>query len=140
VLRSDLNEVSGDAAGDPLLRFPSPTAGALIDILMYEGEVEEAWMVATEHGCNDTTWMTLARARETDHPVTSISVYERAVFTEIDRKNRNAYLAAVDLLARIRSLADAAGQPKRFEEVIARVRTEHRAKRSLMGMLDDEGW
>ncbi len=139
-LRSDLSEASGDATVDPSHRFPSPSAGALIDILMYEGEVEDAWMVATEHGCSDATWMTLARARETDHPLASISVYERAVFTEIDKKKRNAYLAAVDLLARIRRLADAAGQPQRFDEVIVRVRTEHRPKRSLMGMLDDKGW
>jgi len=140
VLRSDLTETSDDGTGGSSHRFPSPSAGALIDILMYEGEVEEAWMVASEHGCSDATWMTLARARESGHPIDSISVYERAVFTEIGKKKRKAYLAAIDLLARIRRLADTAGQPQRFDEVIARVRTEHRPKRSLMGMLDDEGW
>lgn len=118
---------------------PRP-AQALIDILMYEGDVEGAWTVATEHGCDNDTWMTLARARETTHPLDSIAVYEREVLVLIDRKKNHAYRAAVDLLERIRVLADRAGQPERFAALLERVRTEHRAKRNLKALLDDKSW
>jgi len=139
VLHSDLAERRGDTTYIPSHRLTNP-AGALIEILMYEGELESAWMVAAEYGCSDRTWMNLARAREASHPLASISVYERAVFDEIDKKKRNAYVAAVGLLGRIRVLADSAGQPERFNDLMERVRTEHRLKRSLMALLDDKGW
>lgn len=118
---------------------PRP-AQALIDILMYEGDLEGAWAIATEYGCDNDTWMTLARAREATHPLGSIAVYEREVLVLIDRKKNRAYRAAVDLLERIRVLAEGAGQPERFTVLLERVRTEHRAKRNLKALLDDKGW
>ncbi len=118
---------------------PRP-AQALIDILMYEGDVEGAWTIATEYGCDNGTWMTLARVREAKHPLGSIAVYEREVLALIDRKKNHAYRAAVDLLERIRVLADRAGQPERFTVLLERVRTEHRAKRNLKALLDDKAW
>jgi uncharacterized Zn finger protein len=139
VLRNNLADVSEEEIAAPNWRVGYP-ASALIEILMYEGELESAWTVATEYGCSDSTWMTLARAREDTHPLASIAVYERTVFDEIDKKKRNAYLAAVDLLSRIRDLAGSAGQPERFTDVVERVRSEHRPKRSLMAMLDDKDW
>ncbi|MCL1693299.1 MAG: SWIM zinc finger family protein [Actinomycetia bacterium] len=118
---------------------PRP-AQALVDILMYEGDVEDAWTIATEYGCDNDTWMTLARAREATYPLGSIAVYEREVLALIDRKKNHFYRAAVDLLERIRVLADVAGQPERFTVLLERVRTEHRAKRNLKALLDNKGW
>ncbi len=118
---------------------PRP-AQALIDILMYEGDLEGSWTIATEYGCDNDTWMTLARAREVEHPIGSIAVYEREALALIDRKKNHFYRAAVDLLERIRVLADRAGQPERFAAFLERVRTEHRAKRNLMALLDDKAW
>ena len=51
-----------------------PTAGrgrpsdVLIEILMFDGEIEDAWAVASEHGCADGHWLSLAAARQNDHP------------------------------------------------------------------------
>ena len=118
---------------------PRP-AQALVDILMYEGDVEDAWTTATEYGCDNDTWMALARAREATHPLDSIAVYEREVLALIDRKKNHTYRAAVDLLERIRVLADRAGHPERFTVLLERIRTEHRAKRNLKALLDDKAW
>ena len=128
--------------GDDVRRshlVPRPSV-ALVEILMYEGDVEGAWTIAADYGCDDKTWLTLARAREATHPLDSISVYEREVFALIDRKKNRAYQAAVDLLDRIRVLADGVAQPERFSVLVERVRTEHRAKRNLMALLDRKGW
>ena len=134
--------VAEPAPSDDLRRsFGSPTvAQALIDILCHEGQVDEAWEAASRHGCDDRMWMTLARAREADHPLDAIAVYERQVFQQIDRKKNGGYRAAVDLMARIRRLADTAGEPVRFAAVLGRVRTEHKAKRNLKALLDAKGW
>ena len=133
------------AGAAPLRSAPSQGRGlgdgsVLAEILLYEGRADEAWQAATEHGCRQRLWMTLARAREDTHPLDAIGVYEPEVFALIDQKKTPAYRSAVDLMSRIRRLATAAGRPDRFTAVLERVRVEHRAKRNLKKLLDDKGW
>ncbi len=123
----------------PLPAVPS-AAAALVDILLYEGRVDAAWDAAEDFGCRSQVWLTLARAREQSHPLDAISVYESAALAIIGRKNPKQYRSAVDLMVRVRRLADAAGEPERFMSLLGRVRTEHRAKRKLKGLLDAQGW
>lgn len=123
---------------NPLLdRGPATT---LVEILLYEGHVEDAWVAASTYGCDDRTWMTLARAREATHPLDAIPIYERAIATQIDTKKNAGYRAAVDLLARIRTLASKAGEPQRFTDLLASVSAEHARKRNLMALIDKKRW
>lgn len=103
-------------------------------------KADEAWHVAADHGCDARMRMTLARAREATHPLDAINVYEPEVFALIDQKKNGAYRSAVDLMARIKRLSAAAGESERFQAVLHRARTEHRAKRNLKAMLDKKGW
>lgn len=132
---------AGDTEGrtrNPLLeRSPATT---LVEILLYEGRAEDAWSTASTHGCDDRTWMTLARARETTHPLDAIPIYERAMAAQIDTKKNGGYRAAVDLLARIRTLATKAGEPQRFTDLLAAVTAEHARKRNLMALVDKKRW
>ncbi len=96
-------------------------------------------MVALEHGCDGRLWLALAKAREADHPLDSISVYEREMESQIETKTNRGYRAAVDWLARIRRLASEAGEPGRFDELLNRVRQQHKPKRNLMALLDKPG-
>ena len=147
-LGSALAGVPGRAAGSTTPgaafgTFPpavSGAAGALVDILLYEGQVDAAWDAAHAHGCRADVWLTLARAREEANPVDAIAVYESAALAIIDRKKAMQYQSAVDLMVRIRSLADAAGKPDRFTSLLGQVRTEHKAKRKLKSLLDAQGW
>ena len=121
-------------------RIGSQTAAVLVDILLYEGRIDEAWSAAIAFGCAREMWMTLARAREQAHPLDAIAVYETEVLSLINRKKTPAYKSAVDLMNRIRRLAGTAEEPYRFSGLLERVRTEHRAKRNLKKLLDDKGW
>ncbi len=123
--------------------LPPPVPGAaaaLMEILMYEGLAEAAWDVARQHGCGSQMWLTIARALENTRPLDSIAVYEPAALAIIDAKKADRYQSAVDLMVRIRRLADSAGKPRRFESLLSRVRTEHKAKRKLKSLLDAQGW
>ena len=62
------------------------------------------------------------------------------MLARIDQKKTPAYRSAVDLMDRIRRLAEAAGEPDHFTGLLEQVRTEHRAKRNLKKLLDDRGW
>lgn len=53
--------------------------------------------------------MTLARARESTHPLDAVPIYERAVAAQIETKKNGGYRAAADLLSRIRTLTANAG-------------------------------
>ena len=139
LLRARLDAGDTDARmGTPLLdRGPATT---LVDVLLYEGEVDHAWAAASTYGCDERTWMTLARAREATHPLDAIPIYERAVAAQIDTKKNSGYRAAVDLLTRIRTLADKAGQPEYFTKLLASVTTEHARKRNLLALIDNKRW
>ena len=141
-LRSRLSRLDGrvpDDRGASNAAVPR-AAEALVEILAYEGRVEEAWNAATVHGCAERMRMTLARAREKTHPSDAMGVYEPRVLELINQKKTHAYRSAVDLMDRIRRLADAANEPDRFRSLLERVRTEHRAKRNLKKLLDAKGW
>ena len=139
LLRARLDAGDSEAhTRSPLLdRGPATT---LVEILLYEGDVDDAWEAASAYGCDERTWMTLARAREAMHPLDAIPIYERAVVTQIDTKKNGGYRAAVDLLARIRTLADKAGEPGRFTELLVAVTAEHARKRNLMALIDKKRW
>ena len=123
---------------NPLLeRAPATT---LVEILLYEGRADDAWSAATAHGCDERTWMTLAKARETTHPLDVIPIYERAVAAQIDTRKSGGYRAAVDLLARIRTLATKGDQPQLFSRLLATVVAEHGRKRNLMAFIDKNRW
>ncbi len=115
-------------------------ASALIQILLYEGEVEAAWAAAGEHGCEQRLWLTLARAREAGHPLDAIEIYERETFDRIDTKKNAGYRSAVDYLVRICKLAEDVGRAERFDELLTEVRVRHKPKRNLMALLDERGW
>ena len=147
-LRRALAAFPGGAAGSatPRAAFGTPppsvprAAGALVDILLYEGQVDAAWDAARAYGCRAQTWLTLARAREETHPLDAIAVYEAAALAIIERKDAKQYQSAVDLMVRLRRLADLAGQPDLFTSLLEQVRTEHKAKRKLKALLDAQGW
>jgi uncharacterized Zn finger protein len=132
---------AGDTASrthNPLLeRSPATT---LVEILLYEGRAEEAWTAAVNHGCDDRTWMTLARAREATHPLDAVPIYERAAAAHIETKKNGGYRAAVDLLSRIRTLTAKAGEPQRFTNLLAAITAEHGRKRNLMALIEKKGW
>ena len=132
---------AGDTAArsrNPLLeRSPATT---LVEILLYEGIVEGAWDAAVAHGCDERTWMTLARARESTHPLDAIPIYERAAAAQIDTKKNGGYRTAVDLLTRIRTLAAKAGQPELFADLLTAITAEHGRKRNLMTLIDKKRW
>lgn len=115
-------------------------AKALVEIVLYEGRIEEAWAAATEFGCDHQMRLTLARARESTHPLEVIEIYEPEVLSQIERTKTPAYKIAVELMDRIRRLADAANEPHRFTDLVERVRTEQRFKRNLKKLLDEKGW
>jgi hypothetical protein len=116
------------------------TNDRLIALLLADGNVEGAWEAATRHRCSVPVLRDLAERREDSAPGDSIDVYEPLVHQAIAHKSNDGYADAVDLMARIERLSLAAGVPERWNQLLHRVRTEHRPKRNLKALLDQRRW
>lgn len=113
---------------------------SLVEILLFEGEAEEAWEIATRHGCDKRLWLKLAGTREEHDPLDAVDVYEREIHAQIDTKKNRGYRTAAELLEKVKRLSGQAGQPERFRGLISSVRSEHGRKRNLMALFETKGW
>jgi len=118
----------------------SKHASVLVDVLLYEGQVDEAWKVANHHGVDDQTWMKLAHARASEHPLDVIPIYERAAEALVETKKAGAYQDAVRILKRIENLAASGGEAVLFRQVLARMVEDHARKPSFIALLRRAGW
>lgn len=112
----------------------------LVEVLLWERRVDEAWAEATERNCSHFVWMLLAAARESEHPADAIPIYQREVEILAARKNNHAYAETVTLLRRIRDLFARSDRSNDFTDYVAAMRETHRRKRNLMKLLDIERW
>lgn len=81
--------------------------------------------------------MALAKAREEEHPLDAVGVYQREVEQLVDRKQTQTYEAAVELIGHIVELLRAAGRDA--DAYVAEVRHRHRPKTKFLGLLASAG-
>lgn len=117
-----------------------PDNSTIVEILLWEKDVEAAWQEAQSGGCSGHLWLELARLREKSHPKDAISVYQRAVEPTLARKNIDAYRSAVQTLRTIQRLMNGLGMEVEFQRYLEEVRTGHRPKRNFMKLLDHVRW
>ncbi|MBI1758932.1 MAG: hypothetical protein HYR62_06870 [Actinobacteria bacterium] len=51
---------------------PSQGHSTLVEILLWEEDVDGAWQAAQHGGCTDHPWLQLARARAEHHPADAV--------------------------------------------------------------------
>ncbi len=139
-LTSRIASLEADGASARSVYDIEAHATTMAQILLSAGRVDDAWAVASAHGCSNSVWMSLARAREADHPMDSVQVYERQALADIATANRSGYTKAVRLMRRIERVCADAARPDAFDDFVTRVRIEHKAKRTLIAMLDAQDW
>jgi uncharacterized Zn finger protein len=111
----------------------------LVDILLWEGNVEEAWREAKEGGCSDQLWLYLAARREEVYPEDSLTIYQERIEPLVNRTNNKAYRDAYELLIRVRELTRRLGREAEFEEYVELLRLEYKRKRNFIKLLDGMG-
>lgn len=111
----------------------------LVEILLWEGNVEEAWREAKEGGCSDELWLNLAAQREEVYPEDSLAIYQERIEPLVNRTNNKAYRDAYALLIRVRELTRRLGREAEFEEYLELLRLEYTRKRNFIKLLDGMG-
>ena len=119
---------------------PRVDASDLVEVFLFEHDLEQAWAEANAGGCSPKLWLELARKREREHPTDAIPIFEEEVERLIGAKRNEAYQEAVGMMAHIGKLMRAAAQPEAFQSYSAGVRARHKAKRNLVKLLDARRW
>jgi uncharacterized Zn finger protein len=111
-----------------------------VSILLWEGDIEEAWRHAVVGGCGEGQWEVLAHRRAVSHPADARWVYEGQLDAALMPASDGAYERVVDLLQRLRPLYLALDEPAAFDELVADIRRRHGRRRKLLERLDSAGF
>jgi hypothetical protein len=112
----------------------------LVEILLWEKDVETAWREAKAGGCSDELWLELAARREKDHPEEALPVYQGLIDPLVNQKHNEAYREAVRLLGKVGELMRRLGRRAEFDAYLEGVRTAHKPKRNLMKLIGEARW
>lgn len=113
-----------------------PLPDALVDVLLYEGQVADAIAVADRKAGNYRLLEKVADAAIATHPDWVIRVSQNEVEGLINRVQSKYYAAAVRWLEKARAAYRAAGREAEWQVYLADLRQHHSRKRTLMGMLE----
>ena len=109
-----------------------PDHSLLVQIFLWEKNVEAAWREAQAGDCHGGWWMELARLREKQFPADAVPIYRKQVDSLINQKNNGSYAEAVKLLGKVRGLMTRLKQADQFASYLAAVRATHKPKRNFI--------
>jgi uncharacterized Zn finger protein len=134
LVREDIDRKKEESKASYML-FPVDHS-ELVEILLWEGTVEDAWREANSGGCSERLWLELAVRREADHPEDSLTIYQERIEPLVNRTNNKAYGRAYDLILKVRTLMCRLGRQAEFHEYVELLRLEYKRKRNFMKLLD----
>jgi uncharacterized Zn finger protein len=117
-----------------------PDHSVLVRVLLWEGNVDDAWREAMSARCSDDLWLELAARRGSDHPADAVPIYQRLVESTVARTNNNAYHEAMGLIRNVRDLLARLDRAAEFDEYVQSVRARFKLKRNLMKLLERARW
>jgi hypothetical protein len=110
----------------------------LVQIFLWEKEVDQAWLEAQQGGCRGSLWLELARKREQDHPEDALAVYRSLVEPAVQRMNNESYREAAGFVRKAAKLLKRLGRAEEWERYLGELRTNHRRKRNFMKLLEQQ--
>jgi len=108
----------------------------LVEIFIWEKNIETAWQEAQTGGCGDHLWMQLAQLREKEHPADSFGVYRAQVEPLVQQTNNQSYREAIRLIKKIRELMKNLNKEKEFAEYVSSLKAKYRLKRNFIKLLN----
>jgi len=117
-------------------RYGQTGYSLLVEILLWEGDVDQAWREAQQGGCNPTLWQRLAELRAAEHPEDALAVYSDQIEPLINQTNNDAYRHAIELLLKVKTLMVRLDRKAEFEESMARLKAKYRRKRNFIKFLN----
>ena len=114
----------------------TPHQSRLVEILLWEKDVNGAWAEAKAGGCHPELWMKLAHLREKDHPQDAVQVYRAEIKRLLERMGSPDYAGVVRLICAVRELTSRLGREREFAAYLNEMRTVYKRKRNFMKLLE----
>jgi uncharacterized Zn finger protein len=130
------DEASNKTKSSRYAFMPRSTRGVLLEILLWENQIDEAVTQMKTHGCPRYLTMKMAQACEKSHKTESINLYKNEIQLLVDRRNNDSYAQAAKLVEKVGKLYQQLKQKAAFEGYVSDLRKEHKAKRNFMECLD----
>ena len=108
----------------------------LVEVFLYERDVEAAWREAQTGGCSDRLWLRLAAARERDHPEDAVPIYLKQAEVSVTTTRNSRYDNTVDLLVKAAALMKRLGRSKEFVGSLESLRLKYKIKRNFVKLLE----
>ena len=108
----------------------------LVEIFLYEHEVEAAWREAQLGGCSAALWLRLAEEREGDHPEDAVPIYLQQAEVSVTTTRNSHYDDAVDLLVKAAALMNRMGRSAEFVSQLESLRLKYKRKRNFIKLLE----
>ena len=112
----------------------------LVEIFLWEGNINDALAEAQKGGCSEQLWLKLAARLEAERPADALEIYWQRVIPKIDQTNNQAYDEAIGFLKKARELLQRLGRQAEFAPFIANLRANYKRKRNFMTLLSKMGW
>lgn len=139
-IRADIAEQRKKQAGRQS-RWQRPIDNSLlVQIMVGDKDIENAWREARAGGCSELLWLQLAQAREADHPEDAIAIYRRQIEPLLRRKNNQSYEEAVAYLDRIHKLMTRLGREDEFKCDLQTLKTEWKRLRNFIKYVERKKW
>lgn len=106
----------------------------LVQVFLWEEEVEAAWATGHGHPLEHSLALELAAAREKTHPADAIPVYQREVDLLISHKSNRSYEQAIRQLKHLKTLHLRLALAEDWSAFLARLRAQHKAKRNFIAL------
>jgi tetratricopeptide (TPR) repeat protein len=113
-----------------------PDGSRLVDILLWERHVDEAWSEAHALGCSPGLLLLLAAERQATHPDDAIPIYRQEVERLLQVSDKGNYAQAVELLGRIGPLMSRLGRATEFASYLADIRAANARRPAFTSLLD----
>lgn len=121
-------------ARQAVARWSSPIE-LLLQLLMSEELLVEAWEVVRTRGCSDAILESLAKASEKTHPTEALAAYAVRVDRMVSLGGQGNYENACGIIARMQAIRKRLGQNSDHAAYLADLNSRHKAKRNFVKLV-----
>jgi uncharacterized Zn finger protein len=111
----------------------------LLQLLMSEKLVGEAWEIVWTHGCGAPLLEAMAKASENSHPFEALKAYAHRVEQLVGLGGQTNYADARAIIARMHAIRTRLGEDSEHLAYVADLARRHKAKRNFMKLLQTAG-
>jgi hypothetical protein len=129
----------GYSESDIRERSEAAVGSTLVELLLSDGDLNEALAAARRLGCHSHLWLALAAQLKEMRPADALEVYLQQVKVALGTSDRRSYGDAIALLTRAGHLFDRLGRHEEFVDYAGQVRAANSRRPAFLELFDRAG-